>query len=124
MLDYDGAAKILEFAKEGLPVVIVGSKTASKTPFNDGKDDQLKALMDEMKALPNVKTANILDNEVEIDEDATGNLFDEVYAKLHDELGIRPYAEFEDRFTASPQIHVKMAKSLSVCLQLLRRNLS
>ncbi len=52
--------------------------------------------MDEMKALPNVKTANILDNEVEIDEDATGNLFDEVYAKLHDELGIRPYAEFEE----------------------------
>lgn len=94
MLDYDGAAKIFEFAKEGLPVVIVGSETASETPFNDGKDDELKALMDEMKALPNVKTANILDNEVEIDEDATGNLFDEVYTKLHDELGVRPYAEF------------------------------
>lgn len=96
MLDYDAAVKILELAKEGLPVVIVGSNTATKTMFNDGKDEDLAKVMEEMKSLDNVRTAAILDNEVAIDADETGNLFDEVYTKLHDELGIRPYAEFAE----------------------------
>lgn len=96
MLDYDGAVKILELAKEGLPVVIVGSKAATATPFNDGKDEELAKVMEEMKSIENVRTAAILDNEVAIDADETGNLFDEVYTKLHDELGIRPYAEFAE----------------------------
>lgn len=96
MLDYSAAEKILELAKQGLPVVIVGSKAATSTTFNDGKDADLAAIMEEMKSLDNVKTAAILDNEVAIDADETGNLFDEVYTKLHDELGVRPYAEFAE----------------------------
>ncbi|MDO4274592.1 MAG: glycosyl hydrolase [Eubacteriales bacterium] len=96
MLDYDAAVKILELAKEGLPVVIVGSKAATATTFNDGKDKDLAKVMEEMKSLENVRAAAILDNEVAIDADETGNLFDEVYTKLHDELGIRPYAEFAE----------------------------
>lgn len=96
MLSYKGAEKILELAKQGLPVVIVGSKAATLTTSNDGKDADLAKIMDEMKALENVKTAAILDNEVAIDADETGNLYDEVYAKLHDELGVRPYAEFAE----------------------------
>lgn len=96
MLSYDGAEKILELAKQGLPVVIVGSKAATLTTFNDGKDEDLAKIMEEMKALPNVRTAQILDNEVAVDADETGNLYDEVYTKLHDELGVRPYAEFAE----------------------------
>lgn len=96
MLDYSAAEKILELAKQGLPVVIVGSKAATSTTFNDGKDEDLAKIMEEMKSLENVKTAAILDNEVAIDADETGNLFDEVYTKLHDELGVRPYAEFSE----------------------------
>ena len=96
MLDFAAAEKILELAKEGLPVVFVGEKAATLTTFNDGKDEELAAIIKEMKALPNVRTAQILDTEVAIDEDATGNLFDEVYTKLHDELGVRPYAEFAE----------------------------
>ena len=96
MLAYDAAEKILELAKEGLPVVIVGSKAATLTTFNDGKDEDLAKIMEEMKALPNVETAAVLDNEVAPDEAAFGGFEDEVYTKLHDVLGVRPYAEFAE----------------------------
>lgn len=96
MLDCDAAGKILELAKEGLPVVIVGSNTATKTPFNDGRDEELAAIMEEMKALENVETAAVLDKEVAYDEAEFGGFEDEVYEKLHDVLGVRPYAEFAE----------------------------
>lgn len=60
--------QIYEWAKQGLPVVIVDgvtetielgkdkfhAKAASATPFNDGKDNELNLLVEQMLLLPNV----------------------------------------------------------------------
>ncbi len=62
------AKQILKWARQGLPVVIVNGaaemvrndiykthiKAASKTPFNDGMDNELREVMSAMKALDNV----------------------------------------------------------------------
>lgn len=68
-LPLQSAKEILSMAKEGLPVVIVNGvtemlfkghdcfyeKAASKTPFLDGKDEDLAKVMRELKSLDNVR---------------------------------------------------------------------
>ena len=88
------AKKLLAMAKKGLPIVFVNGVTetirpggidktyrqaALMTPFNDGADKELAALVDEMKKLPNVQETD--------DQSKT-------YEALQ-ELGVRPRAEFE-----------------------------
>lgn len=69
MLPLASARKILALAEKGLPVVIVNgctelirpgyekthNKAAGKTPFNDGKDEELATVMAKLKKLPNVR---------------------------------------------------------------------
>ena len=71
-LPYSSALKILEWAKQGLPVVLVNGVTetvhrntdvthgraASKTPFLDGRDEDLAAVIAELKQLSNVRTVD------------------------------------------------------------------
>lgn len=68
VLPLSSARKILGLAKKGLPVLFVNgctemvrpgynrtyTKAASMTPFNDGNDERLAAVVAEIKALPNV----------------------------------------------------------------------
>ncbi len=68
VMPVNSARKILDWAREGLPVILVNGvtetihvgkdefhkKAASMTPFNDGKDEELKAVMDELRKLRNV----------------------------------------------------------------------
>lgn len=60
-LDIRAAERILDWAKKGLKVVILGN-AASRTPFNDGEDDRLKQIMDELKRLPTVRKATVYDD--------------------------------------------------------------
>ena len=53
-LDIDGAKLIYEWAQKGLPVFIMEG-AAERTTFNDGKDEELASIMEQMRALPNVK---------------------------------------------------------------------
>ena len=92
-LDADAAIKILELAKQGLPVVIVDG-AAVRTPFNDGRDDELAAVMEELKAEPTVRVAKVADP-VDYGANETGGFDDEVYEKLL-ELGVMPYAGFPE----------------------------
>lgn len=70
-LPYESAQVLYEWASSGLPVVIVDGETqeeirndmfkvnagaALQTPFHDGKDEQLQALMEEIKQLDTVAT--------------------------------------------------------------------
>ena len=69
MLDVDSAKVLLGYAKQGLKVLFVNGiteclafgcdatyeKAAAMTPFNDGREAELAAIVDEMKALPNVR---------------------------------------------------------------------
>lgn len=73
VLPVETARKLLVFAQKGLPVLFVNGCTekirpgvqvtfgqaASKTPFHDGKDDELVAIVAEIKALPNVRTIDL-----------------------------------------------------------------
>lgn len=54
-LPLDGAQALLEYAKQGLKVFILDG-AATRTPYNDGKDAELAAVIEEMKALDNVYT--------------------------------------------------------------------
>jgi hypothetical protein len=92
-LPLSSAKKILEWAKQGLPVLLINGvtemvrneiyvthvKAASKSPYNDNLDDELGTIIDEMKKLPNVRTLN--------DQKET------IHA-LQD-LDIKPYAYFD-----------------------------
>jgi hypothetical protein len=75
-LPLSSAKRILSWAEKGLPVILVNGaterirpvfskthkKAANITPFNGEKDCELKAVIDELKKLPNVKE---LDNQAE-----------------------------------------------------------
>ncbi|WP_270739476.1 glycosyl hydrolase [Massilioclostridium coli] len=63
-LTLDGAQKILEYAKQGLKVVIVDG-AAVQTPYNDGSDSALAEVMSELKTLDCVATAASDDDIVE-----------------------------------------------------------
>lgn len=94
-MPYESAERLLEMAKEGLPLVIVDGasemirndvwvtyeKAASTTGANDGKDDQLNEIMEEIRALENVAV---------IEDEA------EAYDALIS-LGIRPRAEYVEK---------------------------
>lgn len=95
-MDADGAAKVLEWAKKGLPVVIMEG-AAKETPFNDGRDEELAATLEELKALDNVKVAKINDAEEDFDyfEPVAEGYDDDAYECLQ-ELGVEPYVGFEE----------------------------
>ena len=95
-MDADGAKKVLEWAKKGLPVVIMEC-AAKETPFNDGRDEELAATIEELKALDNVKTAVINDADEDFDyfQAVDQGYDDNVYDCLQ-ELGVDPYVGFEE----------------------------
>lgn len=94
ILPVETARKLLAMTRKGLPVVFVNGVTetirpgidkthgqaASMTPFNDGADEELAALVAEMKKLPNV---------VETDDQS------KTYEALQ-ELGVSPRAKFAE----------------------------
>ena len=90
-LDVKGAERILNWAKKGLPVVILGD-AASRTPFNDGKEAKLHEIIAELKALPTVRTAAVDNYNLYFSAEAVG-YNDDVYEMLQ-ELGVRPYTAF------------------------------
>ena len=94
-LDIDGAKKILDWAKKGLKVVIIDG-AAEETPFNDEQDEELKSVMDELKSLDTVRTAEIYDADEDFDyfSDEAEGYSDGVLEALKD-LGVTPYAEYE-----------------------------
>lgn len=49
------AQKLLEYVQQGVKVLIVDG-AAQHTPWNDGKDEELAAAMDELRKSENVKT--------------------------------------------------------------------
>ncbi|MEE6286870.1 glycosyl hydrolase [Georgenia sp. MJ173] len=94
-LDVDGAQRILDWAKQGLKVVIL-EDAASRTPFNDGEDDELQAIVDELKTLETVRTAEVFDApEAGYFSAEPGGYDDNVMEKLH-ELGVYPYAGYPE----------------------------
>lgn len=93
-LDADGAAKILEWAKQGLKVVILEG-AAERTPFNDGKDDQLAQIMEELKSLDTVRTAEIYDAAEDFDYfDESAEGYDDGVLEALQDLGVTPYAGY------------------------------
>lgn len=94
-LQYESAKNIYEWAKEGLPVVIVDGAIQEltrpehtvthngagiRTPFNDGKDEELAEVMKNLRQLENVAV-------IKSSEDAQAALRD---------LGVNPRAEYVD----------------------------
>jgi hypothetical protein len=93
-MPYESAVRLLEMAQEGLPVVIVDGasemvrndvwvtyeKAASTTGANDGKDEELNEIMDQVRALDNVVVIN--------DE---ADAYDALLS-----LGVRPRAEYTE----------------------------
>ncbi|MCL2165337.1 MAG: hypothetical protein FWH55_13355 [Oscillospiraceae bacterium] len=129
----ESAQKILDLAKKGLPVIIVNGLTENRTAGvnrqppsiykthpkacvyslgNDGRDDELKNIMDEMKALTNVielSPEGLPDNPVNPDPDDIG-WYEPGFVSYEDkyftgktgilealqDLGVRPRAEFSE----------------------------
>lgn len=92
-MPYDSAVRLLEWAKDGLPVVIVDGPTEENAPnivqnqsaaittgSNDGRDEDLLAVMDEIRALDNVACVS---SEAEAYDALIG-------------LGVHPRAEYTD----------------------------
>lgn len=96
-MDPDGAETILDLAKQGMPVVILENAAQISTFESDisSKGNKLEDIMDEMKGLDNVRVAAVKDEKVNYRKAETGAFDDEVYEKLQ-ELGVKPYAEFEE----------------------------
>jgi hypothetical protein len=92
-LDIDTAKKILDWARKGLKVVILGDG-ASRTPFHDGKDVALKKIMDSLRRLPTVRTATVFDD-IDYFSPPPGGYDDDVLEKLQ-ELGVDPYVGYAE----------------------------
>jgi len=90
-LDFKAAERILEWARKGLPVVILGD-AASRTTFNDGKDAELAGLITELKTLPTVKTASVANYDQYFDAQPVG--YEDNVLDLLQELGVYPNAEY------------------------------
>lgn len=94
-LDLAGAERLLDWAEKGLKVVILGD-AASHTPFNDGNDDKLHAVMERLTALPTVRTAEVFDEPAGgYFSSDPGGYDDNVLEKL-EELGVEPYSGFTE----------------------------
>jgi hypothetical protein len=91
-LDIDGAKKILSWAKKGIRVVILGN-AASRTPFDDDEDGELKKTMDALRKLHTVRTATIFDPIDDYFSATPGGYHDNVMAKLQ-EMGVYPYVGY------------------------------
>ncbi|GAA1869594.1 glycosyl hydrolase [Asanoa iriomotensis] len=91
-LDVAGAKKLLDWARKGLKVVILGD-AASRTPFNDDKDAELKKTIDALKKLHTVRTATVFDPIDDYFSATPGGYHDDVMAKLQ-ELGVYPYVGY------------------------------
>ena len=96
-MDPDGAEIVLELAKQGMPVVIVDGAAVMSTFMSDvsAKGNKLSDIMDELKALDNVRVAAVNDGKINYRKGETGAYDDDVYEMLV-ELGIKPYAEVEE----------------------------
>lgn len=92
-LDLDAAERILDWARKGLKVVIL-EDAASQTPFNDGNDAKLRKVMDKLKRLPTVRTAEVFDSPAGgYFSSDPGGYDDNVMEKLQ-ELGVYPYTAY------------------------------
>ena len=76
-LDVKAAQNVLDLAKQGMKVVIVDG-AAVQTPYKDGREEELAAVMPQLKALDTVKTAATADDVLEALQT----------------LGVKPYAGF------------------------------
>ena len=76
-LPVEGAQSVLKLAKKGMPVVIVDG-AAVRTPYNDGRDAELSAVIDELRAQASVRRAAAADD---------------VYSCLQ-AAGVEPYVGF------------------------------
>jgi hypothetical protein len=94
-LELAGARRILDWARRGLKVVILG-EAASRTPFDDGADGQLKAVIDELKALPTVRTATVFDPPSGGYFSADPGGYSDDVLEMLQELGVRPYAGYAE----------------------------
>ncbi len=96
-MDPDGAEIVLDLAKQGMPVVIVDGAARISTFYSDvsGKGNRLSDIMDELKALDNVRVAAVNDGKINYRKAETGAYDDDVYEMLV-ELGVTPYAGFEE----------------------------
>lgn len=95
-LDIEGAEKILEWAKKGLKVVII-NHAAERTPFNDGQDERLLKIINELKTLDTVRTADIYNVSPDFDYfDATAEGYHDGVLKALLDLGVTPYAGYSE----------------------------
>src|SRR5699024_9849378 len=94
-LDLEAARKIQRWARQGLPVVILGD-AASRTPYHDGNDRRLGMIMDQLRRMPTVRVAEVLDPpEGGYFSSAPGGYRDTVMEKLQ-ELGVYPYTGYAE----------------------------
>ncbi|MEU4677898.1 glycosyl hydrolase [Micromonospora sp. NPDC023737] len=91
-LDLKGARKILSLARKGLKVVILGD-AATRTPFNDGLDAELKDVIDKLKKLHTVRVASVFDAVDDYFSATPGGYHDDVMTQLQD-MGVYPYAGY------------------------------
>ena len=95
-LDADGALKILEWAEQGLPVVIL-EHAAQATPFNDGRDEELAETIAKLTALDNVRVAQINGEAEDFDYfDMVADGYDDDVYEAMVELGVEPYAGYPE----------------------------
>ncbi len=93
-LDADGAAKILEWAKQGLKVVVLEG-AAQRTPFNDGRDEELAQIMAELTALDTVRVAEIYDASEDFNYfDGVAEGYSDGVLEALQELGVTPYTQY------------------------------
>ena len=94
-LDPDAALLILDWAEQGLPVVLV-EHAAQATPFNDGRDAELADTIAKLTALDNVRVAQINGEADDFDyfAEMADGYDDDVFEALQ-ELGVEPYAGFD-----------------------------
>ena len=96
-LDLDGAKLILDWAKQGLKVVVL-EHAAQRTPFlNAQADAELAEVMAELKALPTVREAEIYGESDDFDYfKPMAEGYDDGVLEALEELGVRPYAQYAE----------------------------
>ena len=93
-MDPDGAKKILGWAEQGLPVVVMQG-AAKETPFNDNRDQELAETMAKLEDLPNVRVAKINDADENFDYfNKVDQGYDDDCFEAMQELGVEPYSGY------------------------------